>query len=74
MKHPRALRRAKLIALVASCGMAFAGLSCVSKAADTVVSGVTFVGSTGAFGLLSPAVVQLGSGFDFIGNLVRLIR
>lgn len=68
------IRRTTTLALLTSCGMLFSGLSCVSRAAETVTSGVTFVGSTGAFGLLSPAAVQFGSGIDFITDLVRLFR
>jgi hypothetical protein len=73
MKH-LCPRRAKTIALLASCGMVFSGLSCVSRAAETVTSGVTFVGSTGAFGIFSPAAVQIGSGIDFVSDLIRLFR
>lgn len=68
------LRRARVVSLVATCGTVFAGLSCVTQAAETAASGVTWVGSTGAFGLLSPVVTQLGTGFDFLTDLVRLVR
>ena len=68
------IRKARLAGLVASCGVVFSGLSCVTKAAETAASGVTFVGSTGAFGLLSPAIAQLGSGFDFLTDVFRLGR
>lgn len=68
------VRSARLAGLVATCGMVFSGLSCVTKAAETAVSGVTWVGSTGAFGLLSPVVTQIGSGFDFLSDLYRLVR
>lgn len=68
------VRSARLAGLVATCGMVFSGLSCVTQAAETAVSGVTWVGSTGAFGLLSPVVAQLGSGFDFLTDLYRLVR
>lgn len=54
--------------------MMFSGLSCVSRAAETVVSGVTLVGSTGAFGLLSPAVTQFGAGWDFLTDIIRWAR
>jgi len=74
MKHSRYLRRVRAVGFVVTCGIAFSGLSCVTKAADAVVGGATFVGSTGAFGLLSPAVVQIGSGISFVGDLVRLFR
>lgn len=72
MKHR--VRAARLAGVVLACGMMFSGLSCVSRAAETVVSGVTLVGSTGAFGLLSPAVTQFGAGWDFLTDIIRWAR
>lgn len=67
-------RKLRLLAFVATTGMTFSALSCVARTADTVLSGLTFAGNTGALGLLGPVVAPLTSGIDFIGDLFRLLR
>lgn len=70
----RAHKRLRLLASILTFGMVFAPLGCVSRVADTIISGITLGGATGLFGPASPLVTPLGAGWNFLTDLFRLIR
>lgn len=67
-------RKVRALCFVATAGMTFSAMSCVTRTFDTVFSGLTFAGSSGALGLLGPLVTPLTSGVSFIGDILRLFR
>lgn len=70
MTRKRLIRTKKFL-LVATTGVAFSALSCVTAATDVFGTGLSLSGISGLFGPVSPAATGIGTGLDALADLLR---
>jgi len=67
----RKIRWIKQATLVLGTGLVFGSLTCVQNVADTVGTGLSVTGATGVLGGNSQAASNIGTGLDFLADIIR---